>query len=87
MTQNPSKDINKTIDIQKDMSQQNYLSPFEDDTIDLFELFLTIWNWKWLILIIFILGTLGSYGVTSICLLYTSPSPRDMRRSRMPSSA
>ena len=28
------------------------------------------------------------YGVlTSVCLLYTSPSPRDMRRSRMPSSA
>ena len=24
---------------------------------------------------------------TSYCLLYTSPSPRDMRRSRMPSSA
>eukprot|EP01108_Squamamoeba_japonica_P001342 TRINITY_DN1556_c0_g2_i1.p1 TRINITY_DN1556_c0_g2~~TRINITY_DN1556_c0_g2_i1.p1 ORF type:complete len:165 (-),score=32.14 TRINITY_DN1556_c0_g2_i1:2-496(-) len=24
---------------------------------------------------------------SSICLLYTSPSPRDMRRSRMPSSA
>ena len=24
---------------------------------------------------------------TSPCLLYTSPSPRDMRRSRMPSSA
>ena len=24
---------------------------------------------------------------TKICLLYTSPSPRDMRRSRMPSSA
>ncbi|GAB5862884.1 hypothetical protein JMUB7532_27400 [Staphylococcus aureus] len=23
----------------------------------------------------------------STCLLYTSPSPRDMRRSRMPSSA
>ena len=23
----------------------------------------------------------------SLCLLYTSPSPRDMRRSRMPSSA
>ena len=22
-----------------------------------------------------------------LCLLYTSPSPRDMRRSRMPSSA
>ena len=25
--------------------------------------------------------------VSSSCLLYTSPSPRDMRRSRMPSSA
>ena len=25
--------------------------------------------------------------VIPICLLYTSPSPRDMRRSRMPSSA
>ena len=24
---------------------------------------------------------------SDICLLYTSPSPRDMRRSRMPSSA
>ena len=30
----------------------------------------------------------GTGGTTSyICLLYTSPSPRDMRRSRMPSSA
>ena len=26
-------------------------------------------------------------GVRSICLLYTSPSPRDRTRSRMPSSA
>ena len=26
-------------------------------------------------------------GLPSNCLLYTSPSPRDMRRSRMPSSA
>ncbi|GAB5838957.1 hypothetical protein JMUB7531_29030 [Staphylococcus aureus] len=25
--------------------------------------------------------------LSMICLLYTSPSPRDMRRSRMPSSA
>ena len=28
-----------------------------------------------------------SYHVAKTCLLYTSPSPRDMRRSRMPSSA
>ena len=26
-------------------------------------------------------------GATSVCLLYTSPSPRDRTRSRMPSSA
>ena len=30
---------------------------------------------------------LGVKAVIVICLLYTSPSPRDMRRSRMPSSA
>ena len=29
----------------------------------------------------------GIYGVGFICLLYTSPSPRDKRQSRMPSSA
>ena len=28
----------------------------------------------------------GAYG-TYVCLLYTSPSPRDQRGSRMPSSA
>ena len=27
------------------------------------------------------------FGLSRDCLLYTSPSPRDMRRSRMPSSA
>ena len=30
---------------------------------------------------------LDQYIDFDICLLYTSPSPRDMRRSRMPSSA
>ena len=29
----------------------------------------------------------GATGVVTICLLYTSPSPRDRTRSRMPSSA
>ena len=29
----------------------------------------------------------GSLSLDLACLLYTSPSPRDMRRSRMPSSA
>ena len=33
-------------------------------------------------------GSWKDYGLNiSSCLLYTSPSPRDMRRSRMPSSA
>ena len=33
--------------------------------------------------------TVGDYanGMPNICLLYTSPSPRDKRQSRMPSSA
>ena len=34
-----------------------------------------------------ILGIPGSYTSDIICLLYTSPSPRDQRGSRMPSSA
>ena len=29
----------------------------------------------------------GTFTISNGCLLYTSPSPRDMRRSRMPSSA
>ena len=35
-------------------------------------------------------GILGEYypeTLTKLCLLYTSPSPRDKRQSRMPSSA
>ena len=31
--------------------------------------------------------TPAKHGVRGICLLYTSPSPRDQRGSRMPSSA
>ena len=32
-------------------------------------------------------GGYGGYGGNNGCLLYTSPSPRDVSRSRMPSSA
>ena len=32
-------------------------------------------------------GTLGAADAGKVCLLYTSPSPRDQRGSRMPSSA
>ena len=34
-----------------------------------------------------VLGVAAIVGLQSICLLYTSPSPRDQRGSRMPSSA
>ena len=34
-----------------------------------------------------IVGTLQNNGAAIPCLLYTSPSPRDRTRSRMPSSA
>ena len=30
---------------------------------------------------------INELGITYICLLYTSPSPRDLSTSRMPSSA
>ena len=36
---------------------------------------------------LFVLDGCQDGPVKTICLLYTSPSPRDMRRSRMPSSA
>ena len=32
-------------------------------------------------------GLILSGGPSSVCLLYTSPSPRDRQKSRMPSSA
>ena len=32
-------------------------------------------------------STAGKLAVAQVCLLYTSPSPRDRTRSRMPSSA
>ena len=32
-------------------------------------------------------GTIEGFGGSHTCLLYTSPSPRDRTRSRMPSSA
>ena len=32
-------------------------------------------------------GNVGASALSNLCLLYTSPSPRDKRQSRMPSSA
>ena len=35
----------------------------------------------------FKIGFIGGFALSSACLLYTSPSPRDVHLSRMPSSA
>ena len=35
----------------------------------------------------FEVNVFGTWWLTKYCLLYTSPSPRDKRQSRMPSSA
>ena len=39
------------------------------------------------LLAVCILLVLSNFGLGGICLLYTSPSPRDVEESRMPSSA
>ena len=59
-----------------------FLIPF----ILFFGLYYLIWlrkNWARIILLILLGLSFGGY----VCLLYTSPSPRDQRGSRMPSSA
>ena len=37
--------------------------------------------WQWMVVLLFLIALILA------CLLYTSPSPRDKRQSRMPSSA
>ena len=64
MTLSPSKVRKFPIQEPEVLSYPEYFQ--QDDTIDLFDLFQTLWNWKWLIILIFILGTVGSYGVTNI---------------------
>ena len=66
MTLSPSKVRKFPIQEPEVLSYPEYFHHQEDDTIDLFDLFQTLWNWKWLIILIFILGTVGSYGVTNI---------------------
>ncbi len=43
-----------------------YWAPPEDDTIDLVELFQTLWRWKGLIIALTLLGVIGSYGVVQV---------------------
>ena len=45
------------------------------------------WVWKYGILQIIVMIFAVQLGIITFCLLYTSPSPRDLSTSRMPSSA
>ena len=64
MTLSPSKIRKLPIQEPEVLSYEEYFHHQEDDTIDLFDLFKTLWNWKWLIILIFITGTSISYIVT-----------------------
>ena len=64
MTLSPSKVRKLPIQEPEVLSYPEYFHHQEDDTIDLFDLFKTLWNWKWLIILIFIIGTSISYIVT-----------------------
>ena len=47
----------------------------------------TLERFGWLLCLIYVICVALRLARFNVCLLYTSPSPRDMRRSRMPSSA
>ena len=54
MTLSPSKVRKLPIQEPEVFSYPVYFHHQEDDTIDLIVLFKTLWNWKWLIILIFI---------------------------------
>ena len=64
-------------------SPQDVLSQIKDEGIELIDLKFTDIHGKWQHLTL----TSDMIEEDSFCLLYTSPSPRDKRQSRMPSSA
>ncbi len=66
MAQNPTRVQKLPVEEPKAVPYPTYFSQPEDNTIDLFELLQTVWNWKWLILLLVVFGMLGSYGVTTI---------------------
>ena len=62
----PITDSKPTSDNPQTKAPQNveYVAPyqqqFEDDTIDLYELWITLWNKKWLVIAVTVIATLGS---------------------------
>ena len=47
----------------------------------------TFWSYEKILELVNRKVLLPPLGLVTVCLLYTSPSPRDKRQSRMPSSA
>ena len=57
------------------------------ESVDLANLFQEEFFWRDILCISWSLNTFETHQEVLGCLLYTSPSPRDKRQSRMPSSA
>jgi len=61
----PITDSKPTSDNPQTQAPQNvqsapYPQQFEDDTIDLYELWITLWNKKWLVIAVTVIAALGS---------------------------
>ena len=56
-------------------------------TLIFFEIIIVISGWKYKPEIFDINNSIAQTSMSNTCLLYTSPSPRDRQKSRMPSSA
>jgi len=60
----PSSDKLQTQDPQIIQYAAPYPQQFEDDTIDLYELWITLWNKKWLVIAVTVIAALGSVAYT-----------------------
>jgi len=68
-----------------------YAQPFEDDTIDLYELWITLWNKKWLVIAVTVIAALGSVvyalqqpSVYKAEALLLPPSAKDIQLLNIP---
>ena len=94
----PITDSKSTSDNPQTQAPQNvqYAAPypqqFEDDTIDLYELWITLWNKKWLIIVVTVTVALGSvvYALNAPQIyraeaLLLPPSAKDIQSLNVPS--
>jgi len=57
---NPSAETDQPQPPQHTQYAPPYSQPIEDDTIDLYELWITLWSKKWLVIAVTIIAALGS---------------------------